>query len=76
MGDPTEAALLAAAAKLGLSPAGLSTWFPRIAELPFDSGRKRMTTAHRLPGGGVRVICKGAPEAVLTEDVIIGDVAT
>jgi P-type Ca2+ transporter type 2C len=76
VGDPTEAALLAAAAKLGLSPAGLSTRFPRIAELPFDSGRKRMTTAHRLPGGGVRVVCKGAPEAVLTEEVIIGDVAT
>jgi Ca2+-transporting ATPase len=76
VGDPTEAALLAAAAKLGLSPAGLSTRFPRIAELPFDSGRKRMTTAHRLPGGGVRVVCKGAPEAMLTEEVIIGDVAT
>ena len=76
VGDPTEAALLAAAAKLGLSPAELSARFPRIAELPFDSGRKQMTTVHRLPGGGVRVICKGAPEAMLVPEMIAGDAAT
>jgi len=70
VGDPTEAALLAAAGKLGLSPAELSARFPRVAELPFDSGRKRMTTAHRLPGAGVRVICKGAPEAILVPGIV------
>jgi Ca2+-transporting ATPase len=75
VGDPTEAALLAAAGKLDLSPAELSTRFPRIAELPFDSGRKRMTTAHQLPGGGVRVICKGAPEAILVPEIMTGDAA-
>ncbi len=48
-GDPTEAAMLAAAARLGLDAADLSERFPRVAEVPFDSGRKRMTTAHRLP---------------------------
>ncbi len=73
VGDPTEAALLAAAGKLGLSAAELSTRLPRIAEVPFDSGRKRMTTVHRLPGGGVRVICKGAPEAMLVPGTVIGE---
>jgi Ca2+-transporting ATPase len=76
VGDPTEAALLAAAGKVGLSPAELSTRFPRIAEVPFDSGRKRMTTVHQLPGGGVRVIGKGAPEAMLVPEMITGDAAT
>ncbi|WP_062436698.1 cation-translocating P-type ATPase [Herbidospora daliensis] len=65
LGDPTEAALLAAAAKLSLDHAELRHRFPRIGELPFDSDRKRMTTAHLLPAGRTRVICKGAPEALL-----------
>jgi P-type Ca2+ transporter type 2C len=51
VGDPTEAALLAAAGKLGLSPADLNARLPRIAEVPFDSSRKRMTTVHQRPGG-------------------------
>jgi P-type Ca2+ transporter type 2C len=75
VGDPTEAALLAAAGKLGLSPAELSARFPRVAELPFDSARKRMTTAHQLPGAGVRVICKGAPEAILVPEITDGNAA-
>ncbi|WP_202610350.1 cation-translocating P-type ATPase [Herbidospora solisilvae] len=72
LGDPTEAALLAAAAKLGLDHAGLRRRFPRVGELPFDSDRKRMTTAHRLPDGRTRVICKGAPE-VLLHPPLLGD---
>ena len=76
VGDPTEAALLAAAGKLGLAPGELNAQFPRIAELPFDSNRKRMTTVHRLPGGGVRVISKGAPEAMLVPEAVTGDAAT
>jgi Ca2+-transporting ATPase len=76
VGDPTEAALLAVAVKSGIDPGGLGARLPRVAELPFDSDRKRMTTAHRLPGGGVRVICKGAPEVVLAPGVIAGDAAT
>jgi len=67
VGDPTEAALLAAARRLGLRPERLSAAAPRVAELPFDSCRKRMTTVHRRPGGGVRVLCKGAPEVLLDE---------
>jgi len=66
----------AAAAKAGLNPAELSARFPRIAELPFDSGRKKMTTVHQLPGTGVRVICKGAPEAILVSEMVAGDAAT
>jgi Ca2+-transporting ATPase len=75
VGDPTEAALLAAAAKLGISCPELRQAWPRLAELPFDSARKRMTTVHRRPGGGVRVIGKGAPEAMLGTVVAEGAAA-
>ena len=75
VGDPTEAALLTAARKLGLDPGMLSADLPRIAEIPFDSERKRMTTAHRLPGAGVRVICKGAPESMLNRSVVTASAA-
>ncbi|GGK97476.1 ATPase [Sphaerisporangium melleum] len=70
LGDPTEAALLAAAAKLGLDRHDLNIRLPRLAERPFDSVRKRMSTVHRLPGGRVRVICKGAPEVLLRDQVL------
>jgi Ca2+-transporting ATPase len=49
VGDPTEAALVVAAARLGLTKAELESVFPRQAELPFDSDRKRMTTVHPMP---------------------------
>lgn len=48
MGDPTEGALVAVAAKLGYWKSSLDRSFPRAAELPFDSERKRMTTVHHL----------------------------
>jgi Ca2+-transporting ATPase len=70
LGDPTEAALLVAGARLGLDKAGLDSALPRVDELPFDSGRKRMTTVHRRPGGGLRAVCKGAPEAMLRPEVL------
>ncbi|MEO3798188.1 cation-translocating P-type ATPase [Nonomuraea sp. B10E15] len=73
LGDPTEAALLAAAAKLGLDREHLHERFPRLAERPFDSERKRMSTVHRLPGGRGRVICKGAPEVLLRPPFLAGD---
>jgi P-type Ca2+ transporter type 2C len=72
IGDPTEAALLAGAGKLGLDPSALSGRYPRIAEVPFDSDRKRMTTVHQARDGRVRVVCKGAPE-VLLNPVILAD---
>jgi Ca2+-transporting ATPase len=48
IGDPTEGALVVAAAKFGLWKADLDQKLPRVAELPFDSERKRMTTVHKL----------------------------
>jgi len=48
LGDPTEGALVAAAAKMGYWKTSLDSSFPRAAELPFDSDRKRMTTVHHL----------------------------
>jgi Ca2+-transporting ATPase len=51
VGDPTEGALLVAAAQAGLSKSALEEYMPRVSELPFDSIRKRMTTVHRLPEG-------------------------
>ena len=48
MGDPTEGALLVAAQQAGVTRTGLETALPRVAELPFDSERKRMTTVHEL----------------------------
>jgi Ca2+-transporting ATPase len=49
VGDPTEGALVVVAARLGLDKTALDAAFPRVAECPFDSARKRMTTLHRLP---------------------------
>ncbi|MBN1431009.1 MAG: cation-translocating P-type ATPase [Anaerolineae bacterium] len=47
VGDPTEGALVIASARAGLWKAELEQAFPRVAELPFDSDRKRMTTVHQ-----------------------------
>ena len=52
VGDPTEGALVMAAAMLGLHKERLEQIFPRLAEAPFDSDRKRMTTVHRMPESG------------------------
>jgi len=49
VGDPTEGALLVAASQAGLRKLELEQYAPRIAEVPFDSVRKRMTSVHKLP---------------------------
>ncbi|MBL6965732.1 MAG: cation-translocating P-type ATPase [Anaerolineales bacterium] len=48
LGDPTEGALVVAAAQMGLWKANLDQRWPRVAEIPFTSERKRMTTVHRM----------------------------
>jgi Ca2+-transporting ATPase len=61
-GDPTEGALVVVAAKAGIKAQELIT--PRIAEIPFSSERKRMTTINDTPQGIV-AYSKGAPEVIL-----------
>ncbi len=58
-GDPTEGALVVAAAKAGLDQAHLESQFPRVHEIPFSSETKRMTTLHNSPAGVV-AYSKGA----------------
>jgi Ca2+-transporting ATPase len=63
-GDPTEGALVVAAAKAGLHKAELDAQFPRVSEIPFSSETKRMTTLHAV-AEGVTACAKGAPEVIL-----------
>jgi Ca2+-transporting ATPase len=80
VGDPTEAALLVAAAKAEALPRPLNQAYPRVAEIPFDATRKNMITVHHIynPQGadsspfdeshresGYAVAVKGAPDMVL-----------
>jgi Ca2+-transporting ATPase len=80
VGDPTETALIVAAAKAGGEHDSLDRAYPRIDEIPFDSTRKRMTTVHRVEQphpddlspfydfdrrGWTVTATKGAPDVVL-----------
>jgi len=55
VGDPTEGALVVAAARAGMVKDNLEETFPRQAEVPFDSIRKRMTTAHQFPSSSTDI---------------------
>jgi len=61
IGDPTEAALVSAAALVGMRKTELEAAFPRVAEVPFDSVRKRMTTLHSVPTSS-----NGLPTSLIT----------
>ncbi len=80
VGDPTEGALLVAAAKAGCLPRPLYEAYPRVAEVPFDATRKNMITVHHIfkprkadsspfneshQDSGYAVAVKGAPDMVL-----------
>jgi magnesium-transporting ATPase (P-type) len=64
VGDPTEGALLTLARKAGIDVDEERRAHPRRAEVPFDSGRQRMTTVHDGPGRRV-AYAKGAPVAIV-----------
>jgi Ca2+-transporting ATPase len=71
-GDPTELALLVAAAKADIWQEELKKSYPRVDEFPFDSTRKMMSTIHKTPDGSNLVAyLKGAPEAILDRSVNI-----
>lgn len=63
-GEPTEAALVAWADKLGLSKISLKEKMPRVCEAPFDSGRKMMSTVHKTENGYMQYT-KGAPDVII-----------
>ena len=64
-GEPTEAALVYYALSRDLNKNDLKVKYPRVAELPFDSGRKMMSTVHEYDGAYLQ-FTKGAPDVVLS----------
>lgn len=64
-GDPTEVALIAYSNKQNLPYDQVRKTFPRLAELPFDSSRKRMSTVHEIDGEK-RLLVKGGPDVIFS----------
>ncbi|MFS1663539.1 cation-translocating P-type ATPase [Streptococcus sp. zg-JUN1979] len=78
IGDPTETAFIQYALDKGYDVAAFLKEYPRVAELPFDSERKLMSTIHPLANGQYLVAVKGAPDQLLKRCVMRdkeGDIA-
>ncbi len=77
IGDPTEGALVALAAKGGIDAVSTRHVYPRIAELPFDAEYKLMATFHRMTDetgkAVIRCFVKGAPDQLLARAATILD---
>ena len=65
LGEPTEVALVNYALSMDMNKNDLQASYPRVAEAPFDSGRKMMSTLHTIDGKTVQYT-KGAPDVVLS----------
>lgn len=74
IGDPTETAIVLAAHRNGMPKDELNRQYPRLAEIPFDSDRKLMTTVHQIEGK-IIAITKGAFD-VMASRCISGDMAS
>ncbi|MDP2842526.1 MAG: HAD-IC family P-type ATPase, partial [Acetobacterium sp.] len=65
-GEPTEAALVNYGYSLGLNKGDIEEQSPRVGEAPFDSGRKLMSTIHKIEAGGFTQYVKGAPDVLIS----------
>lgn len=74
LGDPTETSIIVAAHKNGMEQEQLNQKYPRIAEIPFDSDRKLMTSVNQMDGKNV-VIVKGAFD-MMASRCVNGDIKT
>ena len=69
VGDPTETALVHLGEDHGFDEEDVRSRWPRLAELPFDSDRKLMSTVHKL-SGGYAMVTKGAVDVLMDRCVI------
>ena len=69
IGDPTETALVRLGESNGFDEAFVRNRWPRLAEIPFDSDRKMMSTVHKLEGG-LLMVTKGAVDVLLNRSVV------